>query len=793
MKTLLTCALVLLVIEANAAQADIELDSYRPFARVDHREALQKHCQALGVDHTILAEMSEQPACTLERIPLDLVSEVDLVLFQVSPVADDAIATVVEQLDHERRFAARQATIWRGSVVGDASSEVFLSYSPAGLFGWVETAGVRWMITSGDPTGERTTVIYPENGVAASMIKWLPFQCGTLPIEDPQFAPATPTPPASGGIAGSVCMTIEIAIDTDNAFLEIFDGDEAAAMGYVETLVASTNIIYERDLNTQFQIVYTRFWGIEDPWSGTDTNTRLPEFKAHWNNQMDGVSRDVAHLLCGDDLGGGRAYTYGVCDPEYAYGVSGDMDGYFPTPLQSFHYQNWDIIVFTHELGHNCGSPHTHDYCPPIDQCPSSSAWGPCQTAQVCQLGTLMSYCHWCPPYNETNIELAFHPTVQDEIRSFLVSRSCLDDVQCGDPDDDGIGAGDNCPFDANNGQEDSDGDGVGDACDGCPLDPLKTFPGACGCGNPDTDDDGDGVPDCLDGGFDVPDDFPTIQAAIDAAPMSGTIINVAAGTWPITETIDLLGKELTVRGATDNDGNPATVVDGQGLVRVFSCLSGEGNATALQDLEITGGTSTYGGGLVVGGALPADASSIRVENCIFRANSATSGGAVYVNGDESDPTFTDCTFIDNSASSRGGAIFVRQQSSPFILRCVFANNTCGTVGGAIANAGTDTIRVQMTAFCGNTLEMIDGAWSNYIGNCFSNCCSDSNADGLPDDCSDGCMGDYDCSGAVDGADLGAMLAAWGSNNPALDLDGNDVINGGDLGILLSSWAWCAP
>ena len=43
MKTLLTCALVLLVIEANAAQADIELNSYRPFARVDHREALQKH------------------------------------------------------------------------------------------------------------------------------------------------------------------------------------------------------------------------------------------------------------------------------------------------------------------------------------------------------------------------------------------------------------------------------------------------------------------------------------------------------------------------------------------------------------------------------------------------------------------------------------------------------------------------------------------------------------------------------------------------------------------------------
>lgn len=48
--------------------------------------------------------------------------------------------------------------------------------------------------------------------------------------------------------------------------------------------------------------------------------------------------------------------------------------------------------------------------------------------------------------------------------------------------------------------------------------------------------------------------------------------------------------------------------------------------------------------------------------------------------------------------------------------------------------------------------------------------------------------GDIDGDCEVGGADLGAMLAAWGSDDPAADFDGDGIVGGGDLGLLLSNW-----
>jgi len=48
--------------------------------------------------------------------------------------------------------------------------------------------------------------------------------------------------------------------------------------------------------------------------------------------------------------------------------------------------------------------------------------------------------------------------------------------------------------------------------------------------------------------------------------------------------------------------------------------------------------------------------------------------------------------------------------------------------------------------------------------------------------------GDLNGDGVVDGADLGILLNAWGTNDPVADLNGDGVVDGADLGILLNNW-----
>jgi hypothetical protein len=71
---------------------------------------------------------------------------------------------------------------------------------------------------------------------------------------------------------------------------------------------------------------------------------------------------------------------------------------------------------------------------------------------------------------------------------------------------------------------------------------------------------------------------------------------------------------------------------------------------------------------------------------------------------------------------------------------------------------------------------------------------ADYNNNGVPDSCE--CIADIFVDGAVNGADLGALLAYWGPTTSAsasrrCDLNGDGGVDGVDLGYLLSRWGPC--
>ena len=301
-----------------------------------------------------------------------------------------------------------------------------------------------------------------------------------------------------------------------------------------------------------------------------------------------------------------------------------------------------------------------------------------------------------------------------------------------------------------------------------------------------------------------VPGDQPTIAAAISSS-VNGDVINIAAGTYETTGTIELLGKSITLRGETGVDEQPLAIIDGQGLHGLFVVEAMSGNA-AFENLVLANGHALKGGGmLVMGGNSPS------LTNCTFRLNSAESGGGLYCN--QSDGLdIQGCVFEENTAANDGGGICVDHSTNLSITGSTFTANLAGDDGGGLlfrfstasldgcvvqGNVATDTgggldcsetgsVNLANTIICGNTTNQINGACTDLGGNCIQESC---------DDCESGnCPADLTDNGLVDGEDLGLIFAAWGpcggSECPA-DLTADGLVDGQDLGLLFAAWGPC--
>jgi len=176
-----------------------------------------------------------------------------------------------------------------------------------------------------------------------------------------------------------------------------------------------------------------------------------------------------------------------------------------------------------------------------------------------------------------------------------------------------------------------------------------------------------------------VPEDYTTIQAAINAAQDWDTVI-VAPGIY--RENINFNGKNITVRSVAPEDPTTVqtTIIDGRQLGRVVTFKSRETGAAMLAGFTIRNGSTTENGG----GILCSDHSRPTISNNIITSNSADRGGGISCWN--SAATIISNTIIANMAAGAGAGISAEHASSATIRGNSIRENTTVGFGAGIFN-----------------------------------------------------------------------------------------------------------
>jgi len=379
--------------------------------------------RALALGRTALAALRGRALAALEAFPLGVDRTVDLDLARIEPFAPGARVQVVRP-DGVHDVPLPDAVYFAGTVRGVPASRALLVAGRDEVHGFVAMDGEAWAFGR-DPTGMHRT--YALRDVSLERHPPPGDFCGT-DLYPSLFPPPRPAADVTGAAPRAPIYTsdmelrVAVAVDTDVELWNHFGSDEGT-LDYLASLLAAANVVYERDLKLRLQFSYVRLWSAEpDPWTAADTVGALYEVQDYWTTYdvSEAGPHDLVHFVSGKAVNGGVAWVGTVCDASYGFGAS-QVYGSFDTSDPS---QIWDVLVVTHEIGHNLGTEHTHCYDPPIDRCYAQEA-GCYKGTVVPSRGEIMSYCHLLGG-GLGNIDMQFTQRVVDKIRSVVDDAACL-------------------------------------------------------------------------------------------------------------------------------------------------------------------------------------------------------------------------------------------------------------------------------------------------------------------------------------------------------------------------------
>lgn len=218
-----------------------------------------------------------------------------------------------------------------------------------------------------------------------------------------------------------------------------------------------------------------------------------------------------------------------------------------------------------------------------------------------------------------------------------------------------------------------------------------------------------------------VPDDYPTIQGAINAANISDTVV-VRPGTY--VENIDFVGKAVTVQSIY---GPASTIIDGGNVASVVTFANGEGMTSIIDGFTLTNGFGTGGpngldgGGIACSGTTPNIINNIIYDNyadefgggiSCYASSPRIAGNVIANNFSYSESGGIDCwdssPLIANNIIARNFAVLAGGgvscfNSSPEIINNTIVDNEATDIGGGIQAKNDSTINVVNTILWDNT------------------------------------------------------------------------------------------
>lgn len=395
-----------------------------------------KQSAVLELDKTATIELyGQKPVALALAIPFGLAHTFTLRLArqQVNDFGDFAFGTINAQ-GIRSKSNLDQGLHYRGYIDGDPSSIAAISFFEDGTVMGI-FAGQQGNFVIGKTKVLDGYTVYNSGDMLVSPN----FDCAAerLPNVKAPKVKIVNTPTQND--VAILCKKVRLYWEGD---FELYRDDFGSSLintrNYLAGLFNQVAAVYQNE-GIQVELSEAYVWTAPDPYNNSTSSRGLDSFKVRWNRLGNQFNGDLAHLISGGTTNnGGLAYllTNNMCYRSYAYGYS-NVYGYY----NSLPTYSWDVMVLSHELGHNMGSNHTqwcgwdtgpNGICGAIDNCATVEMAG-CDTCPAYTniasppsgfKGTIMSYCHTRNGIG-INLSLGFGPLPSAAIRETVEDSYC--------------------------------------------------------------------------------------------------------------------------------------------------------------------------------------------------------------------------------------------------------------------------------------------------------------------------------------------------------------------------------